>query len=60
VTIVFEAFGRNHSGLKDVVGFCSHEKRWSRFLAAAEITWVVQRSCVDWMVLGWGGARLCL
>jgi hypothetical protein len=26
VTKIFEAFGRNHRGLKDVVGFCSHEK----------------------------------
>jgi len=34
--------------LNDVVGVCCHDKRWSRFLAAAENLWVVQRSCGEW------------
>jgi len=42
------------------VEVCSHEKRWSRFLAAAENLWVVQRCCGEWWVLVGSGARLCL
>jgi len=44
------------------VAVCCHDKRWSRFLAAAENLWVVQRSCGECRVLGgqWSQALLRL